>query len=478
MQCPQCHYPVEGKALFCANCGYRLPQPTRVLPQAGEQTSLERNASQHRSPKPRSSRPSRPAGDTAFSVSYREEAPAQSKGWGMSLAVVAIAVLVMLAIIGLGALAVYYGLEDRASIEYQAAEEHYNRGLSQLEQGQYELAIAEFERALQLNPRHDDARRQLDQAQERLTEQPTPTPMLQQETIAALYDQLREAYEQRDWETVFATADQLLARDPGYERAEVDRMLFNAFYQHGLQLVEQNRLGEAVRLFDRALALQPDNAQVKYAQQLATLYLTAMGYWGADWELTIDNLSTLYNMAPDYLDVSDRMFEAYSKHGDALAQDDEYCRAAEQYAKALEIRPDSAVSSRLQDATIACAEGPTPDDETGPTAVGTPVSRPPDAPSGTYAGWIVEYIDTDGSWLFIRGRVLDRNGRGVAGVRVQIQAWDWTAISVTDGEGNYSFDGLNHETVYTLTLPDLPHLPTEAPGQRGKVTWVNFQEAR
>jgi tetratricopeptide (TPR) repeat protein len=396
----------------------------------------------------------------------------------MSLAVVAIAVLVILAIAGIGVLAVYYGLEDRAKIEYQTAEEHYNRGLAQLEQGELELAIAEFERVIKLNPRHEGARTRLAEVRQRLEIQPTPTPMLRQETKAALYERLREAYEQSDWDGVFQTADQLLAMDPTYQRADVDRMLFNAFYQSGLQLVEQNRMGEAVRLFDRALALQPENAQVKYAKHLASLYLSAMGYWGADWDLATENLSTLYNLAPDYLDVSDRIFEAYTKHGDQLAEKEDYCEATEEYTRALAVKDDPAVSTRRQAAALACQEGPAATEGESPIATGTPLARPPTAPKGTYAGWVAEYLDTDGSRIFVRGRVMDKNGKGLAGVRVQIQAWDWTAVAVTDGNGNFSFDGLNNEVVYILTLLDLPHLATEAPGRWGKITWVNFQEAK
>ena len=80
--------------------------------------------------------------------------------------------------------------------------------------------------------------------------------------------------------------------------------------------------------------------------------------------------------------------------------------------------------------------------------------------------------------MFIRGRILDKEGVGVSGVRVQIRAWDWSAIAVADGNGQYAFDGLSNPVTYTLTLLDLSCLPFDAEGVWGKVTWVDFEEVK
>jgi protocatechuate 3,4-dioxygenase beta subunit len=90
----------------------------------------------------------------------------------------------------------------------------------------------------------------------------------------------------------------------------------------------------------------------------------------------------------------------------------------------------------------------------------------------------VKQTDLDDSKkMSIRGSVADREGQGVRNIKVQIRAWDWWAVSVTDAQGQYSFDGLVNPVTYTLTLFDRPCVPVNAPGVWGKTTWVDFQEA-
>jgi hypothetical protein len=93
-------------------------------------------------------------------------------------------------------------------------------------------------------------------------------------------------------------------------------------------------------------------------------------------------------------------------------------------------------------------------------------------------GRITEQIGMDQSKMYIRGKVVNKSEKGVPNARVQIQAWDWKAAAVTDGNGLFSFDGLANPVTYTLTLPDLPSRPLDVPGVWGKITFVSFQEAR
>jgi tetratricopeptide (TPR) repeat protein len=250
-------------------------------------------------------------------------------------------------------------------------------------------------------------------------------------------------------------------------------MLFTAFYRSGRELVERDRLQEAVRLFDRALELRPGDTQVAHTKNLANLYMTAMGYWGADWGKTIESLSALYELDPQYKDVKERIFEAYVNHGDVLAGGGSWCQAQEAYAKALEIEEDAAVRAELEQAKGQCSGSPTVPAADG---TGTPEERGPNAPSGTFVGEFAERKAIDSKKIFIRGKVLDKGGEGVVGVQVKIQAWDWSAIAVTDGQGQYAFDGLSNPVTYTLTLVDVSSLAVDVEGVPGKVSWVNFEE--
>ena len=414
--------------------------------------------------------------DEAEPVSLaRQPARAQRQGCGMSLAVMAIAAIVVLAIVGLGLAGVYYGLRDRSNVQHQAAEEYYNKGVVYLEQGQPELAIAQFEMVLRLEPNHSKALAKLDEARQAMNVPPTATPTVASagQMLAKTFDDLRAAQDRQDWAQVFVLVDRIIAQDPTYRRSEVDQILFNACYQSGQDLVEKDRIKEAISLFDRALELQPDNAQVQQARKLAVLYMNGMAYWGADWATTLENLTPLYSMAPDYKDVRQRTHDAHVYYGDLLAEREDWCGAEQQYAQALEITPGSALFDKRQDALTRCNRQPSPQ----PDQTLTPGAAV-NAPSGTFGGQVTDHIEVDHAHMFIRGKVLDKNNKGVQGTRVQIQAWNWKAVAVTDGNGQCSFDGLNNPVTYTLTLLDLPSLPLDVQGQWGDVTWVDFHEAR
>ena len=388
------------------------------------------------------------------------------KGCGLSFLVLLAALVAVFGIIGLGVAGAYYGMRDRTVLEHRAAEEHYRKGLSHLAEGELELAVAELELAIQLNPRHEEAAARLAEARQKLEVSPTATPVLQEEMNATYLDQLRDAHARRDWPGVFTLADRLLAIDPTYHRSEVDQMLFDAFYQSGLQLVEENRLEEAVRLFDRALVLQPTNVQSAGAKQLATLYLAAKSYWGADWAKVIESLSALYRLDANYKDARQLIHDAYISYGDVFAKRQDWCAAAQQYTRALEVASSRELTSKREDALDHCDQVASATGQWGPSE-----------PSGTFVGRIVEQTDLDSQKMSIRGKVKDKEGKGLSNIKVQIRAWDWWATSVTDAQGQYAFDGLANPVTYTLTLFDRPCIPVNAPGVWGKATQIDFQEA-
>jgi len=90
----------------------------------------------------------------------------------------------------------------------------------------------------------------------------------------------------------------------------------------------------------------------------------------------------------------------------------------------------------------------------------------------------VERTGIDSGKMYVRGKVLDKDGGGIQGTQVKIQAWDWSAIAVTDGNGQYSFDGLSNPVTYTLSLVTLSSYPFDVEGQWGKISWVDFTEAK
>jgi len=445
MECPQCGHEVGGRALFCPNCGQRLDSPAEA------------------------------SGSSAAPLNAASEAQ-EGKGCRRSVLVIVVAIVVVLAIVGLGAAGIYFGLRDRSQTERQVAEEHYAKGLTYLAEEQYELAQAEFELVLQLQPDHENAQIKLSETQGHLQVLPTATPVLQKETAAVFYADVEAAYAAQDWEAVLQAADKLIAHDPDYRRGEVDGMLFQVFVAQAQDMLAEGRLEEAIRLYDRALLLQPDNATAQHARNLAAGYVEATAYVNADWAQAAEAFKTLYEIDPDYRDVRQRLVGSYVALGDQATDEERWCDAAEAYTASLAIEQDEDIRERNQAAMEACKQAPTPTPEPGEPTPGVTVG--PQVPSGSFSGRLVERTGIDSGKMYVRGKVLDKNGNGIQGTQVKIQAWDWSAIAVTDGNGQYSFDGLSNPVTYTLSLVTLSSYPFDVEGQWGKISWVDFTEAK
>ncbi|NLD43086.1 MAG: hypothetical protein GX657_06285 [Chloroflexi bacterium] len=376
----------------------------------------------------------------------------------------------MMLIMGVGVAAVYYGMKDRTAAIQTAAQLHYDRGVAHLAQQELELAVAELELALQLNPEHPGALTSLDEARQALVSQPSPTPVIRQELTGDYYADLVAAHEAGDCASVVDLADRLWGLAPDYRRSEVEEMLFDCFYRNGLQLVEEGRIEEAIRLFDRALQLRPGRAEVEQQRALASLYMEGMIFWGADWDKVLRSLSELRDVAPDYRDVSERVFQAAVNYADLFAKQGDWCVAVVQYDRALSVHGSSEVAARREESAELCLANPSPTPEGTPGPEGWPT------PSGDFSGRVVEQTPIGPDKIYVRGRVLDKNDHGVGGVIVKIQAWDWSVTHVTDGNGVFAFDGLDQPVTYTVTLENYASAPVEAPCEWGKITWVEFRE--
>jgi len=260
-----------------------------------------------------------------------------------------------------GILGVRQGLEERARLQREEALRHYETGMNYLREEQLELAIAEFELAMRLDPQLSKAEEARKEAEARLKAQVTPTSEVRSKAAEALWNQAQALAEEGQWAEAAATLERLRSLDPYYKLEAVSHLLFEAYYRHGLQLLAENRFEEAIRNFDWALELDPDAKHVQEERQLASLYLTALDSWGAHWERAIQSLMQVYQRRPDYKDVRERLWQAYVNYGDVYASHEDWCNAAHQYAMAVKVRPDEESEEKRIEAMRRCQMGtPTP----------------------------------------------------------------------------------------------------------------------
>jgi tetratricopeptide (TPR) repeat protein len=271
------------------------------------------------------------------------------------------------------------GLSDRAELQAQEADRFFQQGIDDLAAGRLELAEADFAYVLQLNPDYPNAAQRLQEVRQRIADllrvEPTPTTSLRD----ALLDVLRaarQAYDTRDWENAIARLIQVRRLDPGLETQAVEDLLFTASYTYGLQLIERDRLEEGVYYLEQAAELRPLDENASLQTEYAKLYLNALGYWNANWERAIERFGELASIAPGFKDTFDRYVTAHILYADSLMARGDYCPAQPLYQRALQLRPDNLVQTKLDDATQGCLTA-TPVPLTGTLPItGTPIAVP------------------------------------------------------------------------------------------------------
>ena len=292
---------------------------------------------------------------------------------------------------GLGLLAVREGLQERAVLVQDEADDHYQKGLEHLDNQELDLAIAEFELALSINPNSPEIREELRQAQQLTQSQPTATSQTLSNAAAKMLIEAKAQLDEEDWATAAETLTDIRDLDPTYEAAEISDLIFEANYQLGLQYVDAEEIEEAQRAFEQALAERPDDPKAVVAHTKALLYLEGLLVEPVDAEQAVDNFGQLYEEDKAYLDVEQRYMQALESLGDILFEETEWCQAKEQYLAAQEIKPSRLLETKITNVTERCetddTQTDTPEAETGTAEAteeaATPSTGAPTRPAAT-----------------------------------------------------------------------------------------------
>jgi TolB protein len=299
----------------------------------------------------------------------------------------------------IGAVATYQGLQERAALNRQEAVAHYQTGLVYVEAGHYELAIAEFEHTLRLDPTHRQARDALRDAKTIALAQPTPTSATLNEATASILDEAQTLMSQGQWPEATQRLYQLRDLDPEFQAVQVSDLLYTAYFNLGMQLIDDGQMNEAIYAFEQALTERPDDPEASLQLDMASLYVSAQVSWEANWADAIGFLEQLYTLAPDYLGVADLLYQAYEDYGDALVEEEAWCLAELQYKEAAMLRAGEAIQEKLDEAVRLCR---TPTPTPGPKITPTLSITATGVATGTTSLTQTTPLSTAGSILFSR----------------------------------------------------------------------------
>ncbi len=382
--------------MHCPHCEREIPDGVTLCPQCGAMVE--------------ETQPSTPARSGPNRQSERASAGASSSRlrqilyWGLAFVVLLALSVALGAYFGVGA-----GEEERVRRLEQEVESHYQTGLERLDEGNYQVAKAQFEYVLQLDAEHVGARQGLVEAEAQLTIEPTPIVDPGDSVMDELYAEARSHYEADDWQEAAAVLTSMRQIDPDYMSDDVEEMLFQSRYRAGMTLLEQEEFELGIFYLDRAVALRPLDEEATTERRLARQYLDALNYWGVDWEECIARFEELYETAPGYNDVFQRLHGAHIGYAEAWESRREMCPAVEQYDEALRLLDSDAVKRSLADAAEVCRNAtPTP----VPTIEGMRPITTTTLPPGFNAGRLAYpvYDSALGEWqvfaLFADGRLL------------------------------------------------------------------------
>jgi tetratricopeptide (TPR) repeat protein len=267
------------------------------------------------------------------------------------------------------------GLADRKAGAAAEINQRLAAGIEQMQAGNAELAAVEFQQVLQLDPANAEAMSYLQDMQASAAPEPVPsvaplllvppegtTPLPTPPAVVlptdSLFEQAGAALEGKDWPRAIALLNQLTALDATYQPEQVRAMRFNAYAQQGQAFVGEERYEEALRSFDQALVIRPNDEEIKTTRELIALYVEALGRWRLDWPGVIRNLQAIQERRPGFLDVNRRLGAAYEAWGDSLVRDSQWCDAVERYDVALTLGTSAEIEEKRNQAKTSCAQPP------------------------------------------------------------------------------------------------------------------------
>lgn len=216
------------------------------------------------------------------------------------------------------------GLTEPIRRDPNNVEAYYQRGIAYEEQGQSDLALADFDRAIRIDP---------GKARLHLGRGIALSSLGQQEPALLAFDEAIR----RDPDSAYAYCNRALAyrRLRDNERAladftetlRLDSGLAEAYHGRGVVSLDLGQPERALADFDALVRLRPDDAPAYYARGVAYREL-------ADYDHAVADLDAAIRLTPDYTD-------AYLNRAYCYAQQGEYVRALADYDTVLGYDPNN-----------------------------------------------------------------------------------------------------------------------------------------
>lgn len=173
------------------------------------------------------------------------------------------------------------------------------------------------------------------------------------------------AIDRADWEQAVAAFETVRTLHPDHQPEYVQARLFESYVNAGRAvLIGQEdslaALEQAEVHLRRALALRPQEADIKREREMAGLYLKAQGDFDVgNWSGVIDALELVIAVAPDYAQGTARqtLYDAYMARGGHQMSIHNYSEASNDFTRAVALaEQDDRAALRLYEGELKLAE--------------------------------------------------------------------------------------------------------------------------
>jgi tetratricopeptide (TPR) repeat protein len=253
----------------------------------------------------------------------------------------------------------------------RSAEQQFQLGLQDMEQGNYFRARQRFEYVIQLAPNYPGATEKLAEAllylnataTPTLVPTPTVTPTPDTRANDELFSQAQQAILNSEWDKAIEALLALRGNDAAYRPVDVDGMLFLALRNRGRdRILKENNLESGIYDLTLASNFGPLDAEAAGLKSWTQLYITGASFWGIDWGQAVEYFQQVAPNMPNLMDGSkmtatERLRVALFEYGNTLAQQGQFCKALNYYEQSYAIAPDPQVQTAYEQAAKACEGG-------------------------------------------------------------------------------------------------------------------------
>ncbi len=211
------------------------------------------------------------------------------------------------------------------------------RASDMLDAGMPDEARAVYARILEFDPKNEAAASAISAMEAIVAPETVPETIAEPTATDLEWARALALYDEGFWQEAIQRFFLVQSMQPDYRSDDLQQKLFVSYVELARGAIAEGNLEEAVQLFDSALELNPNNAQVQEERYMVAHYVDVKTYWGADWAQVIRLLVDLYRVDPEYRDVQFLLQRAHVHQGETFAREEDWCAAAAAYTSAIAV---------------------------------------------------------------------------------------------------------------------------------------------